>query len=71
MSTLAYWSFLYIFVYVFIWMRRESIIRYGCHYPMNLNSLGHCMWLFAPRKDIGYSGTRTRPSLALSQPRFQ
>ena len=24
-------------------MRRESVILFGCHYPTNLNSLGHCI----------------------------
>ena len=43
---------------------------FGCHYyPMNLNSLGHCMC--APKKDIGRSGTRARYPQSPSQPRYQ
>ena len=27
----------------FFWMRHKLVVRFGCHYPMNLNSLGHCI----------------------------
>ena len=28
---------------MFFWMRRQSVMRFGCHYPMKLNSFGHCI----------------------------
>ena len=43
MSTLTYWLFLFLyFLYVFYAARIGY--AFGCHYyPMNLNSLGHCI----------------------------
>ena len=33
-------------------MRRESVIRFGCHYPMYLNSLGHHEKKYRPLWDL-------------------
>ena len=44
MSTLTYWSFLFIcFFYVFFGCGTNRLIRFDCQYPMNLNSLVHCI----------------------------
>ena len=43
MSTLTYWSFHFFYFFVRFFRAARIGYKFGCHYPMNLNSLGHCI----------------------------
>ena len=70
MSILTYWSFhFFSFFYVFFYAARIGY-TFGCHYPMNLNSLGHCIRVHQGKISAA-AGFEPGTPRALSQTRYQ
>ena len=74
MSTLTYCQFYLFIFYICFGMRRESVIRFGCHYFMNLNSnvMGYCICVHQGIISAAAGPEAGRPyHWALCQPSYQ